>query len=74
VSQNYARKYKIPIDQLAFEFEFLRLSEKELFKPPDGAYVKVKKLSPVLNNNNKFLFILNVDFKGFVFGGCTLGL
>ena len=41
VSQNYARKYKIPIDQLGFEFDFISLPENKLFKPPDGAYVKV---------------------------------
>ncbi len=41
VSQNYARKYKIPIDQLGFEFEFLKDSEESLRKPLDGAYVKV---------------------------------
>ncbi|CAF0812221.1 unnamed protein product [Brachionus calyciflorus] len=40
VSQNYARKYKIPIDQLGFIFEFLKASEEELTKPEDGAYVK----------------------------------
>ena len=43
VSQNYARKYKIPIDQLGFEFDFLKATEDKLSKPNDGAYVKVKK-------------------------------
>lgn len=41
VSQNFARKYKIPIDQLGFEFDFMRLGEDKLAKPDDGAYVKV---------------------------------
>lgn len=41
VSQNYARKYKIPIDQLGFEFDFLRETEEQLDKPEDGAYIKV---------------------------------
>jgi dynein heavy chain, axonemal len=41
VLQNYARKYKIPIDQLGFEFDFMSLTEAELNKPEDGAYVKV---------------------------------
>ena len=41
VSQNYARKYKIPIDQLGFEFDFIAHKEESLFKPEDGAYVKV---------------------------------
>lgn len=40
VSQNYARKYKIPIDQLGFEFEFIKNTEEKLIKPDDGAYVK----------------------------------
>ncbi len=41
VSQNFARKYKIPIDQLGFEFEFIDSTEEKLSKPADGAYVKV---------------------------------
>lgn len=41
VSQNFARKYKIPIDQLGFEFEFISAQEEKLSKPADGAYVKV---------------------------------
>lgn len=41
VSQNFARKYKIPIDQLGFEFDFLKETEDELTKPADGAYIKV---------------------------------
>jgi dynein heavy chain len=42
VSQNFARKYKIPIDQLGFEFDFMRETEDQLEKPDDGAYIKVK--------------------------------
>uniref|UniRef100_A0A5F8GCZ7 Dynein axonemal heavy chain 3 n=1 Tax=Monodelphis domestica TaxID=13616 RepID=A0A5F8GCZ7_MONDO len=38
VSQNFARKYTIPIDHIGFEFEVRVDSDKE--KPADGAYVK----------------------------------
>ncbi|XP_066284547.1 dynein axonemal heavy chain 3-like isoform X3 [Branchiostoma lanceolatum] len=38
--QNYARKYKIPIDHLAFEF-FVQKEEKKMpGKPTDGVYVR----------------------------------
>uniref|UniRef100_A0A4W6EBD4 Dynein axonemal heavy chain 3 n=1 Tax=Lates calcarifer TaxID=8187 RepID=A0A4W6EBD4_LATCA len=36
VSQNFARKYTIPIDYIGFEFEETHMDEK----PEDGAYVK----------------------------------
>nr|WAW84833.1 axonemal dynein heavy chain reconstructed 1 [Halisarca dujardinii] len=40
VSQNFARKYTIPIDHLGFEFEVMR-EDHDCSKPPqDGAYVK----------------------------------
>ena len=42
MSQNYARKYTIPIDQLGFEFEVLKVEDDMESKPEDGAYIKVK--------------------------------
>ena len=42
VSQNYARKYTIPIDQLGFEFEVLKVEDDMESRPEDGAYIKVK--------------------------------
>ena len=40
VLQNYARKYTIPIDKLAFEFDILQEDNDMATKPVDGAYIK----------------------------------
>lgn len=42
VSQNYARKYRIPIDQLGFQFEVTREEKFIAEKPADGAYIYVR--------------------------------
>jgi hypothetical protein len=45
VSQNFARKYHIPIDKLGFEYEMLNQDVRRLEKrPADGAYVYVSFL------------------------------
>lgn len=42
VSQNFARKYTIPIDEIGFEFEVMRLEKSDISKKPeDGAFVYV---------------------------------
>lgn len=41
VSQNYARRYTIPIDQLGFEFEVMKVEKDVEGKPEDGAFVWV---------------------------------
>jgi len=42
VSQNFARKFHIPIDKLGFEYEMLNQDLKTLKKKPtDGAYIYV---------------------------------
>ncbi|XP_042197106.1 dynein axonemal heavy chain 3 [Callorhinchus milii] len=40
VSQNYARKYTIPIDHIGFEFEVMKEENDMNEKVKDGAYVK----------------------------------
>uniref|UniRef100_A0A8D0CCX0 Dynein axonemal heavy chain 3 n=1 Tax=Scleropages formosus TaxID=113540 RepID=A0A8D0CCX0_SCLFO len=40
VSQNFARKYSIPIDYIGFEFEVTKQETQMTQKPKDGAYVK----------------------------------
>ncbi|XP_039631019.1 dynein heavy chain 3, axonemal [Polypterus senegalus] len=40
VSQNFARKYTIPIDHIGFEFEVMSQESEMQTKPEDGAYIK----------------------------------
>ncbi|KAI1896260.1 hypothetical protein AGOR_G00092970 [Albula goreensis] len=40
VSQNFARKYTIPIDYIGFEFEVTKQETEMEQKPEDGAYIK----------------------------------
>ncbi|MGH0118801.1 UNVERIFIED_CONTAM: hypothetical protein FKN15_062263 [Acipenser sinensis] len=40
VSQNFARKYTIPIDHVGFEFEITKQETEMESKPEDGAYIK----------------------------------
>ncbi|XP_006892767.1 PREDICTED: dynein heavy chain 3, axonemal [Elephantulus edwardii] len=40
VSQNYARKYTIPIDHIGFEFEVTKQETKMKKNPENGAYIK----------------------------------
>lgn len=46
VSQNFARRYSIPIDLVGFEFEVMKLEKDVPKKPEDGAYVYVSHISP----------------------------
>ncbi|XP_076020504.1 dynein axonemal heavy chain 3-like [Genypterus blacodes] len=39
VSQNFARKYKVPIDYIGFEFEVTKQETTMSEKPEDGAYI-----------------------------------
>ena len=41
VSQNYARKYTIPIDTIGFEFQVMKEEKEDLKKPEDGAFLYV---------------------------------
>jgi len=38
--QNYARKYKMPIDTVEFNFKVIRTKWQDLQKPKDGVYIR----------------------------------
>jgi dynein heavy chain len=40
VTQNYARKYKIPIEQLGFEFVVTQFEKSSNVRPKDGVYCR----------------------------------
>ena len=43
MSQNYARKWHIPIDKLDFQYEILTLEgETKMPAPSEGAYIYVR--------------------------------
>jgi len=53
VLQNYARKFRIPIDKLGFEYEMTRLADdqqQQHEKPDVGAYIFVSDLDDVLTS------------------------
>jgi len=41
VSQNFARKYRIPIDKLGFEYEMTTEETQMTEKPENGAFIYV---------------------------------
>ena len=49
VSQNFARKYTIPIDTIGFEFEMMKEEREMETKPDDGAYVYVSNTDFLLS-------------------------
>jgi len=57
VLQNYARKYKLPIDTVVFDFEALKASHDVTVKPEDGAYCNGMFLEGCQWNDEKMLLV-----------------
>ena len=51
VSQNFARKYKIPIDLLGFEYEVTKYEKQTTEPPGDGAYCWVRSCCALVDKN-----------------------
>ncbi|CAI9725627.1 dynein heavy chain 3, axonemal-like isoform X1 [Octopus vulgaris] len=55
VSQNFARKYTIPIDQISFEFEVTSVEKQMTENPENGAYINGLFLEGARWNRNSSL-------------------
>jgi dynein heavy chain len=56
VKQNFARKFKHPIDKVTFSFKFLNSSKSNLLKAPEnGCYAKGLYLEGASWNSEKLL-------------------
>ena len=56
MSQNFARKYKIPIDHLGFEFEVMKEEKRMAEKPEDGAFIYVSRPEARRRHNCRELY------------------